>query len=111
MDEAITQAPASEQIAFDRTALNPTEAAKLASWQMDAGAEPTAEEPVEQALPSAQAHEFDLGTCAVTACPTPRLTLKPMPPFEAGWLMLNYLREMVTSLPPRPASLFPSYRQ
>jgi hypothetical protein len=34
MDEAITQAPAGEQIAFDRTALNPTEAAKIASWQM-----------------------------------------------------------------------------
>lgn len=56
-----TQAPAGEQIAFDRTALNPSEAAKMAAWQMDTGTEPTADEPVEQALPNAQAHEFDLG--------------------------------------------------
>jgi hypothetical protein len=56
-----TQAPAGEQIAFDRTALNPTEAAKMAAWQQESGIEVAAEEPVEQALPSAQAHEFDLG--------------------------------------------------
>ena len=105
MDEAITQAPASEQIAFDRTELNPTEAAKMAAWQQESGTEPTAEEPVEQALPSAQAHEFDLGTCAVTACPTPRLTLKPMQPFEAGWLMPIFQKAPEPSLPPRPANL------
>ncbi len=38
---ATSPAPAGEQIAFDHTALNPTEAAKFASWQMDAGIEAT----------------------------------------------------------------------
>ena len=60
MDETVT-ASAGEQIAFDRTALNPTEAAKMASWQMDTGTEANVEEPVEPALPPAQGHEFDVG--------------------------------------------------